>query len=92
MGSMYYGFYYTGAIASGILCIGGLYINSDWSWRMPLLCQVVGPIIATAITVRAYDSPRFLVKKGKVDDAHDFLASHHANGVRDDPLVLFELH
>lgn len=92
LGSMYYGFYYTGAIASGILCIGGLYINSDWSWRMPLLCQVVGPIIATSITLRAYDSPRFLVKKGKVDDAHEFLASHHANGVRDDPLVLFELH
>ncbi|OCF34091.1 sugar transporter [Kwoniella heveanensis BCC8398] len=38
-----------------------------------------------------YYSPRWLVKKGRVDEAHEILATYHANGKMDDELVLLEM-
>jgi len=37
------------------------------------------------------ESPRFLIAKGRREEAHDILATYHANGDHNDPLVLFEL-
>lgn len=37
------------------------------------------------------ESPRFLVSKGRMDEAHRMLARYHANGDMEDELVQFEL-
>lgn len=37
------------------------------------------------------ESPRFLMAKGKREEAHAILAKYHANGDAQDELVLFEL-
>ena len=37
------------------------------------------------------ESPRWLVRNGRHHEAHKILATYHANGKMDDPLVLFEM-
>ena len=43
--------------------VAGLYIEGDWSWRMPCLMQFVGPVAVLALTATCPESPRvcFLV-------------------------------
>jgi MFS family permease len=91
MGTMYYGFYYTGSLTSAIMCIIGLYIKGDWGWRLPCIFQIVGPIAVLSILVTAPESPRYLVKKGRHEEALAMLAKFHANGDTDDQLVAWEL-
>ncbi|ETS76806.1 hypothetical protein PFICI_12193 [Pestalotiopsis fici W106-1] len=92
MGNMYYGFYYVGSLLSAIVCIIGLYIDGEWGWRMPCMLMILGPIMAISILITAPESPRFLVKLDKTDEALSMLAKHHANGDREDPLVKWEFH
>ncbi|RSH88913.1 hypothetical protein EHS25_002575 [Saitozyma podzolica] len=91
MGTMYYGFYYTGSLTSAIMCIIGLYIKGDWGWRLPCIFQIVGPIAVLSILITAPESPRYLVKKGRHEEALAMLAKFHANGDTDDQLVAWEL-
>ncbi|KAM0749668.1 putative lactose permease [Meredithblackwellia eburnea MCA 4105] len=84
--------YYVGSIMSSWLCFGMVYIGkSSWAWRAPLLAQGVGPLILLIGTYWVPQSPRWLVKNGRSDEAHEILANLHANGKMDDPLVLFEM-
>jgi hypothetical protein len=53
--------------------------------------MILGPILSTIMLVTAPESPRYLVKKGKLDSAISMLARFHANGDRDDALVKWEL-
>ncbi|WWC64939.1 uncharacterized protein I303_107553 [Kwoniella dejecticola CBS 10117] len=90
MAGLYYGFYYTGSLTSACLCIAGLYIPGNWGWRFPAIVQILGPSIVLAITVTAPESPRFLIKMGKNEQAMRVLTKYHANGATNDPLVQWE--
>lgn len=60
------------------------YRKADSSARVPVLLVLVSlPFIP--------ESPRWLIAKGREDDAHKMLAKYHANGDLQDELVLFEL-
>ncbi|KAF9266952.1 general substrate transporter [Marasmius fiardii PR-910] len=91
LGAMYYGFFFTGSITSSWMCVAGLYIKGEWGWRFPAILQVVGPVLVTALTITSPESPRYYVKKGDAERALDILAKYHANGDRNDELVLWEL-
>jgi MFS family permease len=76
VGTMYYGFYYTGSLTSACLCsepspftslshfrltlpsVAGLHISGSWSWRLPVIFQMLGPVIVLAISIRVPESPR----------------------------------
>ncbi|GAA5822744.1 hypothetical protein JCM11251_004363 [Rhodosporidiobolus azoricus] len=86
-------FYYTGSIVSAwcsyaVIAAGW---TSDWSWRLPTLLQIVGPVIVFVGTFFIPESPRWLIARGKRERAHQVLADQHANGKMDDELVLHEL-
>ncbi|KAM0748630.1 hexose transporter protein [Meredithblackwellia eburnea MCA 4105] len=58
----------------------------------PRLRQPLGYMYyVSAIILFAPESPRYLVKKGREDEAIGILSKYHANGARDDPLVQWEL-
>lgn len=63
----------------------------NWSWRIPTLVQGFGPIVLAIGVWFIPQSPRWLVKKGRSDEAHQILATYHANGDMNDPLVLLEV-
>lgn len=57
---------------------------------MPCMFQLLAPALVIAITLTAPESPRFLINKGRNDQALRVLAKYHANGKMDDPLVQAE--
>lgn len=64
---------------------------TTWSWRAPNLVQGFGPALLGLGALLLPESPRWLIKNGKSEQAHGILAKYHANGDLQDPLVLFEL-
>lgn len=65
--------------------------TDNWSWRVPTLMQGFGPIILAIGVWFVPQSPRWLIKNGRLEEAHKILATFHANGDRNDPLVQLEV-
>ncbi|KAK1855371.1 hypothetical protein CCHR01_01992 [Colletotrichum chrysophilum] len=82
--------YYIAAVLSAGVCLGCMTIPSDMSWRIPCWTQLVGPILTLALTSTMPESPRWLVKKGRLANARTILIKYHANGKEDDDLVEYE--
>lgn len=90
-GATYYAFAYLGGVFAAWICFGCLYITSEWSWRFPTIFQLAGPVIVLAALLDIPESPRFLMKHGREEEAHKILAKFHANGDMNDELVLHEM-
>jgi len=85
-------FWYVGAIVAAWGSFGsGHMTTSSWSWRIPSLIQGVAPVFLIAMLPFMPESPRFLLAKGRVEEARQVLAQYHANGLLDDELVLYEM-
>lgn len=83
--------WYWGAILAAAVCLGTLYIEGNaWSWRVPCLVQCVFPAIQLLGLLIVPESPRWLVSKGRRDEALQILARYHGNDDTSDPLVQFE--
>ena len=54
--------------------------NSSWAWRLPSLLQGLPSILQFALILFAPESPRWLVSKGREDEALKTLAYYHADG------------
>lgn len=49
-------------------------LGSDVNWRMPIAIQLIFPIICFCCVLGLPDSPRWLIKKGRVDEAAEIFA------------------
>lgn len=84
------------AINFGILCAyliqyGCSYIDGQAAWRLPLGIQMVPTISLAIMMFFMPDSPRWLVKKGRVDEARRALAQVQTGGDLHDPLIDSEM-
>ncbi|KAI8649942.1 MFS domain-containing protein [Fusarium sp. Ph1] len=79
--------WYVGGTVCGWVTFGCRNIASDWSWRIPVLLQVLLPLCALPGLFLSPESPRWLVSVGRVDEATEIIAKYHAGGNRDDPIV-----
>jgi hypothetical protein len=66
--------------------LGLSYIPSDLAWRLFLGLQHLPPILMAATTPFLPESPRFLIMRGRYDEALDVITKLHggAPGVDDD--------
>lgn len=84
--------YYVGSIIAAWASFGSGHIaTSSWSWRIPSLIQALPPVFLIAMLPFMPESPRWLLARGRSEEAVKVLADYHANGTMDDDLVLYEI-
>ncbi|OBT50257.1 hypothetical protein VE04_09415 [Pseudogymnoascus sp. 24MN13] len=89
------GFYncgwFGGSIPAALVTFGCQYIDSEWSWRVPFLCQCFACFIVLGAVRFIPESPRYLFANGREAEAIDFLTEYHGGGNRNARLVLLEI-
>lgn len=82
--------WYFGSIVAAWLTYGTFTIPNAWSWKIPSIVQV-GPSVIQLIAIWLVpESPRYLIAKGKNDQALRILGKCHARGDVNDELVQIE--
>jgi sugar porter (SP) family MFS transporter len=86
----YNSLWYSGAIVAAWTTFGTFLISSTWSWRIPSILQGLPSLLQIGLIWFVPESPRYLLSKGKNEEALRILAYYHADGKIDDPLVQYE--
>ncbi|KDQ55623.1 hypothetical protein JAAARDRAFT_195461 [Jaapia argillacea MUCL 33604] len=88
--SLYNSLWLFGSIIAAWTTFGTFNIPSSWSWRVPSAIQGLPSVIQIVLIWFAPESPRWLVSKGREQEALKTLAYYHANGDYKHPLVEYE--
>jgi sugar porter (SP) family MFS transporter len=86
--------WYAGATIAAWATYGTSYMGADdeWAWRLPSLLQMLIPCVQMVGTFFIPESPRYLVDRGRVEEARAVLMKHHGgDDPRNAPLVNLEL-
>lgn len=82
--------YHSGAFIASWVTLGTLQIKSDWSWRLPSLLQAICTVVIIAGIWWMPESPRWLMNKGRHEEALEILVKYHAEGDHNDEFVQLE--
>jgi MFS family permease len=82
--------YNFGATLAAWITLGTLQIQSDWSWRSVSLVQMFPSLISITLTWWVPESPRWLISRGRNEEAYKILLDNHCGGDESDPLLAFE--
>ena len=53
---------------------------NNWAWRIPSFLQVVPSLLQVSFIWFLPESPRWLISKGRRDEAYTILVKYHAEG------------
>jgi MFS family permease len=84
--------WYVGSLIAAWLTFGTNKISNDWAWRIPSIVQALPSLIQIAFIWFVPESPRYLISKGREEQALKVLADVHANGNQQDEVVQLEFH
>ncbi|KAK7204386.1 sugar transporter [Myxozyma melibiosi] len=88
--SLYNCCYYLGSLIAAWVIYGTRHLN-DWAWRTPTLLQCGIPCLLLIPTLLLPQSPRWLISRGRHQDARAVLVKYHAGGDESSVLVDFEM-
>lgn len=77
-----------GTIAGYFVNFGTSYMDNDWAWRIPFLIQLIVCVLLGCVYFLPF-SPRWLVDKGRKEEALNVIALLHESTIHD-PEVLNE--
>ncbi|KAL1671949.1 general substrate transporter [Schizophyllum commune] len=80
-----------GNFIAGWVTFGCSYIKTDWAWRIPYLIHLPFALLMMILINWVPESPRWLINKGREDEARALFVKYHANGYENDELVEFEM-
>lgn len=83
--------WFGGSIPAAAITLGTQKINSDLSWRLPLIFQCVPAAIVICVVWFLPESPRWLIANSRDVEAKAFLTRFHGNGDPNHPVVELEL-
>lgn len=89
--SLYNSTWYLGSIIAAWSTYGTFRINSSWSWRIPAVLQGLPSVIQVIFVMMIPESPRWLISKGRDEQARRVITKFHCGGDSSDPLVDFEM-
>lgn len=90
MVSSYNALWNLGAIVAAWTTYGTFRLSSTWAWRIPSLLQALSSILQLSLCFLIVESPRWLISKGRDEEAKKIITKYHANSNPNDPLVLIE--
>ena len=64
---------------------------TSWAWRIPSILQGALPAVSVILIWFLPESPRWLIQRGRDEEARAILTKWHAGGDADSPLVDFEM-
>ena len=79
-----------GSIVAAWVTYGTFRLNSTWGWRIPSLLQGVPGVFQLCVIWFIPESPRWLVSKGRDEEALAIITKWHCKGDTADPLLAFE--
>lgn len=65
-------------------------VTTSWAWRIPSAVQGIQPLIQFFFVWFLPESPRWLISKGRHEEARNILGYYHGNGDVNHPLVAYE--
>ncbi|KAH7134617.1 sugar transporter [Dactylonectria estremocensis] len=83
--------WYVGGTLCGWVTFGCRNIPSSWCWRVPVLIQIVLPLVALPGFLMAPESPRWLISVGRNEEAAEIISKFHAGGDRQSAIVTSQM-
>lgn len=86
--------WYLGAVIAAWVTYGTKDIKSDYCWRIPSYLQGLLAVVQICLFWMVPESPRYLINKGKIEQAELILRKHHignSQNAADLDLVKFEM-
>lgn len=80
LGSLFNACYFIGSIIAAGVTLGTFGMSSNWGWRIPSLLQISPSILQITFIYFLPESPRWLISKGRGEEAMAILVKYHAEG------------
>jgi len=80
IGSLFNSCYFIGAIVAAGITLGTFQMPSSWGWRIPSLIQIFPSLLQIGFIFALPESPRWLISRGRGDEAMAILVKYHAEG------------
>ncbi|KAF1842818.1 general substrate transporter [Cucurbitaria berberidis CBS 394.84] len=84
---LYYACWGVGTLLASGVCYGTQSLTTTWAWRIPSLLQAAPSVWCLIILLFIPESPRWLIAKGRKEEALEVIAIANSNGNVDDPVV-----
>lgn len=76
---LFFSCYYIGSLLAAGINYRIVEIETTWAWRIPSVIQVVPSLISLALLSFLPESPRWLIFKGRVEEAREILTIVHGH-------------
>jgi MFS family permease len=86
-GALFNTCYFIGSITAAWTAYGAMRLQSSWSWKVPVVVQLVWTTMPLLLIAFCPESPRWLARHGQEEKAKSIMIQYHANGHDGDEFV-----